>query len=147
MHSCFLMSVKPRFLGRILEGIKRYELRRASVRIVPGDLIVLYGSAPLKAVMGAFTVGSVRRGTPEQLWTSHSQEFGLTRAEYNDYFRGAQSGCAIGVGRCVEITPLALNALRALYPGFRPPQSYARWKYSPGQVLGHAALDSLEWNA
>lgn len=147
MRSCYVMSVKPAFLRRILDGGKQYELRRTSVRIVPGDLIVLYGSGPLKAVVGGFTVACVHRGTPEQLWNRYAGEFGVTRAEYNDYFRGAASGCAIGVRRCVEVTPLTLAALRDCYPGFRPPQSYARWKYPPDEVLGHAALDNLEWSA
>jgi len=54
----WVFPIKPLFAAQIYSGHKRYELRRR-VRVSRGDLIVLYETAPVKALTGEFTAGEV----------------------------------------------------------------------------------------
>jgi len=143
--SAFLISVKPVFLERILACTKHYELRRSNVRFNQGDLVILYGSSPLKTVVGAFTVACVHRGTPIELWTSRGEGFGVSRQEYNEYFGNSMGASAIEIRDRVRVPPVTLEVLRRLIPGFRPPQSYSQWLTDPSVLIGRKAVDTLGW--
>lgn len=54
----WIFPIKPLFAAQIYSGLKKYELRRR-VRVSRGDLIVLYETAPVKALTGEFTAGEV----------------------------------------------------------------------------------------
>lgn len=139
-----LMSIKPTYSKRILAREKAYELRRTPVKMREGDLVVVYASSPVKAVVGAFTVAGVKRDVPERLWAEHAKEFGIEEADYRDYFAGAALGHAIEVGDVVEVEPVPLQLLRERIDGFRPPQSY-QWWHGPLRDLmgpGVARVDS-----
>lgn len=131
-----LMSIKPRHSRRIFEGTKRFELRRMAVRFDPGDIIVVYESHPTKAIVGAFAVAKVHRGTVEQLWERIGEGFGVSLEGYRSYFKGAQTAHAIEVGRRVAIDPVPLVKLRERHAGFRPPQSYMFWHRPLEQLIG-----------
>jgi predicted transcriptional regulator len=131
-----IMSIKPRYSAQIFARDKTHELRRTPVKIAAGDVVVVYASTPVKAVVGAFSVSSVERGSPASLWASHGSAFGVNAAEYFSYFSGAETGCAIAIGKVVEITPISLERLRATNEGFRPPQSYQWWKGGLRALVG-----------
>lgn len=104
-----------------------------------GDLVVVYASAPTMAVVGAFVVAGVERGTPEALWDKHSDDFGIEEEAYRSYFAGAASCHAIAVGDVFEVDPVPLAELRQRIDGFRPPQSYQWWRRGLGDLLGQGA--------
>ena len=72
-----IMSIKPRYSQRIFAREKRFELRRTPLRLENGDLVIVYASAPVKAVVGAFTVEGVARGGVRRLWGELGQDFGI----------------------------------------------------------------------
>ena len=127
---CLLVSIRPRHALDILTGIKTFEFRRVSPRLIAGDDVVIYSTAPIAAIVGRFQVTTVLSRSPAALWRQVSARPGLTKAEFRAYFRGRPVAHAIGVGD-VDIlqTPLALAAIRAELPGFAPPQSY--WYLDP----------------
>lgn len=131
-----LMSIKPAYSERILAREKLFELRRSPVKMREGDLVVVYASSPVKAVVGVFTVAGVKRDAPDRLWAEHADEFGIGEAEYRSYFAGATLGHAIEVGDVVEIEPVPLNLLRERIDGFRPPQSYEWWQGELEDLVG-----------
>ena len=55
----WVFPIKPLFARQIYSGVKKYELRRR-VKVKPGNIIVLYETAPVKAITGEFVAGSVR---------------------------------------------------------------------------------------
>lgn len=54
----WIFPIKPLFAAQIYSGLKKYELRRR-VRVSRGDLVVLYETAPVKALTGEFVAGEV----------------------------------------------------------------------------------------
>lgn len=122
-----LMSIKPAYSSRILDGTKKFELRRTAVRVSPGDRVVIYASSPVQAVVGTFTVKTVIRKRPSQLWRAHRAQFGVTSKDYFEYFKGKATAHAIEVSDVRTFPPVPLGVLRRRVRGFRPPQSYMTW--------------------
>jgi predicted transcriptional regulator len=67
-----LMSIKPCYWARILDGSKRFELRRRLPHLTCGALVVVYASAPEKALVGYFYVERVVSARPRAFWREHS---------------------------------------------------------------------------
>lgn len=134
-----LMSIKPKYSRRIFLREKRYELRRTPIKLQAGDVVLVYESTPMKALVGAFVVEGVRRGDKTELWNELGEDFGVSGDEYRDYFEGTQVAHAIEVGDVVEIEPIPLGELRDRHRGFRPPQSYMYWRQPLKALLGVAA--------
>ena len=134
-----LMSIRPRYSRRIFSGAKRFELRRTPIKLAAGDVVVVYESAPSKAIVGAFVVGDVHRGGVRRLWRDLGAEFGVSDEEYRAYFDGAETAHAIEVRKVVEVEPVPLETLRERFNGFRPPQSYMFWREALDLLVGRRA--------
>ncbi|MFW6116349.1 MAG: hypothetical protein ACOC6F_01355 [bacterium] len=120
-----LLSVRPKYAERILDGKKSVELRRTRPLIPDGIVLLIYVSSPVKALGAISTVQRVTSARPNELWKSVNDRAGVTRAEFEDYFFGAEEGFAIHLGRIQPLSPpLALLDLRALWPNLTPPQTY-----------------------
>jgi len=120
-----LMSIKPRFAEEILTGVKRFELRAGS-GIASGYRVILYASAPIKAVVGEFTSGSVIIGSYEEV-EEFMRSISVTGVSNEDfsYIRGKKRRVmAIEVLNPIKYcNPISLEELRRL--GLRnPPRSY-----------------------
>lgn len=126
VEGTFLMSIKPIYASRILGGTKRIELRRSAVRLVRGDVVLMYASSPERAIVGAFAVSGVSRRPIQELWNHYRRDLGVSEKEYASYFVGAEQATAIEIGKVVRLPPRSLQEIRAAIPSFRPPQSYAR---------------------
>lgn len=122
---CLLVSLRPRHARDILSGIKTFKFRRVTPRLVSGDEVVIYATAPAAAIVGRFQVSTVLSRAPESLWRQVSAGPGLSRAEFCEYFRGSEIAHAIGIGRVdVLRVPLTLATIRKELTTFMPPQSY-----------------------
>jgi predicted transcriptional regulator len=137
------MSIKPTFSDRIFSGEKRFELRRTPVRLEEGDIVVVYASSPVKAIVGAFTVSGIKRGAVHHLWRHHGKDFGVSHDEYTSYFDGVAVAHAIEVGERIQVEPVPLDDLRHRYDGFRPPQSFMYWAGALDKLLGKKAVRRL----
>ena len=123
--TALLISLRPRFANDILAGEKRVELRRIRPRISRGDIIVIYASLPVGAIVGFARVLHVTAGAPSLLWKSVGAVSGLRKGEFSEYFRGSSEGFAIHLGTTRRREdPLTLTTLRKKIPGFSPPQCY-----------------------
>ncbi|MBN2499535.1 MAG: hypothetical protein JXB38_02145 [Anaerolineales bacterium] len=109
------------------------ELRRIRPNVEVNDLIIMYVSSPTKELKAFLKVDQVLIDKPDNLWKKIGEESGLSREEYNQYFEGANTGYAIRLKDIDKIpTPISLQELRELIPGFNPPQSY---RYFSGNDL------------
>jgi len=118
MVSNVLLSIRLRFAAAILDGEKRFELRRARPHIDPGSRVWMYATKPTGAIVGVFESGEVLSGTPEWLWEQVGRQTALTREEFGDYFRGCVVGHAISVRKPQSVTPTLVPE------GSTIPQSY-----------------------
>ncbi len=101
-----------------------------------GSTIVLYSSAPTKAVVGLAELYRVTQADPDELWVGVQGKCGVSRQEYDSYFKGAHRAFGVHM-RNVErfLDPLPLDVLRSHFR-LQPPQSF---RYlSPHQVRGMA---------
>ena len=125
-HSdALFLSLRPDFADLILDGVKRVELRRIRPRAFPGTKVLVYATAPTKAVLGGCTVRSVVTADPDEVWELHGALASLDRDGYDQYFAGSQQATAIQLAAPWRLSrPVPLASLRANWDGFNPPQSF-----------------------
>jgi predicted transcriptional regulator len=124
-HETLLLSVRPTFAERIIEGTKTAELRRVRPAVRVGQSVLIYGSSPMMALLASAVVERVDAASPEALWGRVRNAAGVTKAEYVAYFAGAANACAIWLGDVTAFEQaIPLRRLRERWPWFRPPQSY-----------------------
>ncbi len=131
----FLLSIKPKYGYAILEGRKKYELRKCVSSVVkPGDLVIMYFSSPVKAIVGYFTAGEVIVSTPEELKRKLKQmrDTGIDDEDWT-YVDGFRRVMAIEVKNPRTCRKLSLEEMRKL--GLRPPISYMMLKEDKARIL------------
>lgn len=127
-----VLSVKPRFADKILDGSKTVELRRRFSSAVPaGARAWIYSTTPIKAMTGAATISGVKQLPLNDLWKRYKSAVAVSKAEFNGYFDGTEEGYAILLSAPHALAnPVSLNDLRS-FCEFEPPQSY---QYAPSQL-------------
>jgi predicted transcriptional regulator len=124
-NNALLLSIRVRFAQLIFAGIKVVELRRVHPRIGRGGLVFVYVPAPVKAVQGAFQVKDVVSGPTESIWRRFGAQTGISKKEFDVYYKGKTIACAIIIERYWKLRkPVQLAKLKKDTKGFRPPQSY-----------------------
>jgi predicted transcriptional regulator len=118
-----LISVHPFFAAEIAAGRKRVEFRRRWSN-KPTDVLVVYATAPVKAIVAVVEVAQVRRASNAQLWEI-CKSFGgaITRARLREYMHDLDQGVAILLGRCF-VPKIDVSPQLAFGGGFVSPQSY-----------------------
>lgn len=121
-----VLSVKPRFAAKLLEGDKTVELRRVLPRrIKAGDFLLIYSTAPETRFVGFCRVAELLLDSPKALWPKVQRSAGVTRREYLRYFGEASRAVGIQVERPIRLlNEVSLEDSRRYAPGFRPPQSF-----------------------
>jgi predicted transcriptional regulator len=142
-----LISIRPQHADKIFNGIKTVELRRVRPRLKRGDLVLVYVSSPIKALMGAFEVASVTGGCPSQIWRKFNGKSGLTKSEFDNYYEGAKQAFAVVLKRLWKFEkPIKLKQLRRNRTGFRPPQSYHYLTFEEANRIGALDFKNLSSN-
>lgn len=116
-----LMSIHPEYVDAILAGTKRVEFRK---RPIADDVthVIVYATAPVSAVVGAFTVENQSTATPSSLWKTFATVAGITRSGFFSYFADRPHGVGIQVGQVLAPPePLSLTEHLGV---IRPPQSF-----------------------
>ena len=140
-RNAVLLSIRPKFADLIFSGKKTIELRRVLPKIEKGDLVLVYESAPVKALRGAFEVVGVLRDTPAAIWRKVRQSACVSQKQFDDYFDGVDHACAILLGtKWVFGERLTLEMIRRHDSRFRPPQSFSYLTSERAVALGMADL-------
>ena len=124
--NAILMSIRPEYAEKIFGKTKTVELRRVKPKtLASGDLIFVYVSSPVQALVGAFKVASVLEKPLLSLWTNVRDYAGISRGEFLDYYEGVEKGVAIFIEDVWRLPkPIHLSELRRGMKGFYPPQSF-----------------------
>jgi len=130
-----LISIKPEFAARILDGDKTVELRRRIPSIAVGTRLWIYATLPLGAIVGTANVRRIVRGAPTQIWHEWAEESGVSRREYRAYFLGANEAVALLLSNVRRTQPVSIDELRRLWRGFQPPQVMAQLTNSEAKSL------------
>ncbi len=117
-----LLSIKPRYVDKILCGSKKYEFRKIIFKNEGIREIVIYSSSPMKKIVGTCAIGSVIEDRPMILWEMFNEVSGLCEEEFFSYFQGKEKGYAIEIEGIKKfdrpIDPREFNE------DFIPPQSF-----------------------
>jgi predicted transcriptional regulator len=123
--NAILLSVQPRFAEKILEGKKKVELRRTRPRVDHGDMVIIYASSPVMAVIGSFAIDRLIMKRPKELWPLVEHKACISHEEFNRYYRGSRAGVAIFLSDARPLNkPLGLEEIREAWPNFHPPQGF-----------------------
>jgi predicted transcriptional regulator len=125
MAELVLLSVRPRFAARLIDGTKTVEIRRRPTRLAIGDVALVYSSSPTRAIVGAVRISGVATRAPSTVWRRFGPRTALSKAEFDAYVAGSATATAIEVdGFRALLSPVDLSALRTRSAGFVVPQSY-----------------------
>lgn len=118
-----LLSIKPEYAQRILDGTKRFEFRRRVHRDPRVHTVVIYATMPVGKVLGEFSIKSVHSEHPDSLWEKTKEFSGITQNFFAEYFSGRDLGHAIEVKKVKKYSQP--RDLGDFLPGGVAPQSYA----------------------
>lgn len=117
-----LLSIKPKYVDKIICGIKKYEFRRTIFKNEDIREIVIYSSSPTKKIVGTCAIGSVIEDRPRILWEMLREGSGLREEEFFSYFGGKEKGYAIQIEK-LNIFDRPVDPWK--FDGnFIPPQSF-----------------------
>lgn len=120
-----LMAIKPKYVDKIIKGEKQIEVRRSNLYWESGDIVFIYSSKPDSAIIGCVKVRLVERLAKDKLWAKYNGKLGISVDEYDVYLKARSIATAIHLVDFKALkSPLSLQKLQSLLPGFRIPQSY-----------------------
>ena len=120
-----VLSIKPVYSAKILEGRKTVELRRRFPPAAPvGALAYIYSTSPVKAMVGSALIRNICKLPVEQIWTEFESMAFIERDQFDKYFDSLDHGFALVFGKVKAFSkPVPLIELREKF-GFEPPQSF-----------------------
>lgn len=117
-----LLSIKPEFVEKILDGSKKYEFRKSVFKRENITKVVIYSTMPVGKIVAEFDIEKVIHDEPEKLWRKTRKHAGISKNFFNEYFCGRENAVAIKVGQITEYAePMCITTLGE---NITPPQSY-----------------------
>ncbi len=133
MSKVMLISIKPEFAEKIFNGEKSIELRKATPSVDPGDIIIVYCTLPVKAVIGYCRVESILKMAPEQLWQEYRNRLGIDEKRYQEYYKNVDMAIGISLKEICRLDDdISLDVIKKEFPRFSPPQTF---RYYDNQIF------------
>lgn len=120
-----ILSIKPQFAHKILTGEKKAEFRKIVFR-QQVDKVFIYSSAPVKKIVGFFTIKYIDHDSPRQLWEKYNPIGGIEKKHFFAYFGKTKKGYSIHINH-VSTFICSINPFDVI-DNFVPPQSF---RYCP----------------
>lgn len=109
-----ILSIKPEFAEKILQGEKRFEFRKVIPKNQQVKTVVIYATKPVGKVVGEFDIDHIISETPHKVWSITAKAAGISKSFFDDYFHGRETAHAIKVGVVNRYeTPVDLNTVLA----------------------------------
>ena len=83
-----LLSIKPSFANKILNGTKTVEYRKRIPKDPHVKNVLIYSSYPIKKIVAEFVIGGYINDTPDRLWDRTAEIGGISKDYYMKYFNG-----------------------------------------------------------
>jgi predicted transcriptional regulator len=96
-----LLPIKPIYVNRILSNEKRYEYRKNKPKKNVGKIII-YSTSPVKKIMGEIEVEEIIELPKEKLWDLTKKYSGITKKEYDEYFKKQDIAIAYKLGKLIK---------------------------------------------
>lgn len=147
IENAIFLSLRPVYAELIVSGAKTIELRRIRPRAMPGTLVIIYSSSPVKQIVGTCIVDKIGVASPEEIWKLHGPHIGLDWSAVATYFHGKVEGVAISVTNPVRLAnPIPLLTVRKYLGDSAPPQSfrYIRRDEADALIRAESPVNNLE---
>lgn len=120
-----VLSIRPEYSRKILQGRKTVELRRRFPLSAPrGTLAYIYSTSPERAIVGRAEIIDVIKLPVREIWRRFSDVAFIAREDFDTYFEGLGHGFALKFANAKPLPrQLDLAELRERF-GFEPPQSF-----------------------
>jgi predicted transcriptional regulator len=122
------LSIKGIYAQRIINKTKTIELRKRSLGMELGDLILLYETAPDSVIRGGFIAGKSVALPVSQMWSKYNSLMGVDKCFYESYFNGCEFAYGTFVYKSFSFSTFPLIKIYELCPGFIPPQATINWR-------------------
>lgn len=142
-NSLLLISIKPQYAKKIFNGEKTIELRKSSpLRAGIDSYMLIYVTAPVKELWGICKIKNIIKDNPDVLWEKFGHETGISKDEYDDYYKDAINAYGIELKEVYRIFDKKINLekLREIIPEFTPPQTY---RYIDNHLINHIDFKEL----
>ena len=118
-----LISIKPKYVDRILSGQKIVEIRSRKVNLTNNAKLWIYTTLPKASIQTIAYVKHVDIDSPELIWEKHRESIGISENSFKQYVNGSNKISAI-VTKGIQRLPIeiSLEEIRDIVPGFQPPQ-------------------------
>lgn len=117
-----LLSIKPEFADKILNGDKVYEFRKAVFKNKDVTTVVIYATKPVGKVVGEFTIEKIISSQPKDVWKITKNGAGISREFFDTYFKDRDMAHAIKINQVRRYK--APVDLFSILPSAIPPQSF-----------------------
>jgi predicted transcriptional regulator len=116
-----ILSIKPEYAERIINGVKKYEYRKIIAR-KEVNKIYIYATYPVMKIIGEVSIdGDILKGSPTAIWERTKQNSGISRSKYRLYFKGKKYAYAYPLGKITRYdSPKHLSDFGLS----QPPQSF-----------------------
>ncbi|WP_332025225.1 ASCH domain-containing protein [Kaistella sp.] len=92
-----ILSIKPIYAEKILNGEKTFELRKSIFKKNNINKVIIYASSPISKVIGEFEIDSILHDEINELWKKTKENNGVEKTFFNDYFENREKGYAIKI--------------------------------------------------
>lgn len=117
-----ILSIKPEFAEKILNGEKLFEFRKQVPR-QKVSWVFIYASSPFKKIIGRFRVNNILNGTPEEIWEKCGSQGGIDQDRFFAYCGDNVTIYGLEISNVIKIEP-PLDPYEQ-QEGFTAPQSFA----------------------
>lgn len=123
-----VLSIKPQFTNKILDGSKTIEMRtKIGKKFINGSKVIIYSSSPCKAIVGIAKIKEIQHLIKHEISNLHLSKICITREFFDKYMENRSDCYLIELSEICKLnTHLPLTELRKI--DFTPPQSFC---YSP----------------
>lgn len=117
-----LLSIKPEFVDKILDGSKKFEFRKGIFKNNKVKSVVIYSTMPVGKVVGEFDIEKIIEDTPNRVWDMTKEHSGITKDFFDSYFTNKEKAFAIKIVNVRKYdVPIPLSSLEG---HITAPQSY-----------------------
>ncbi|MFN5128886.1 MAG: helix-turn-helix domain-containing protein [Sphingomonadaceae bacterium] len=133
-----VLSIRPQYSDKIVDGTKTAELRRRFPVSAPkGTIAYIYSTSPVRAMVGVAEIKDVLKLPITEIWQRFENQAFITKADFDKYFEGVDHGFVLLFERARSFSqPMPLSLLREQFD-FEPPQSFLYAKHDLRKALKH----------
>jgi predicted transcriptional regulator len=113
------MSIKPQYVKAINDGSKLIEFRKKNFS-KKVKYILIYETAPSKAIVGYIEVKGIEIDAPDVIWKKYSEIGTIAKEDYFNYYNGSDVAIGILIDKYIALAnPINIKELK-----ITPPQSF-----------------------